>query len=79
MFQFALTLVLLTEAGIFIHGLLNSFTVNPFVPATQLTTARLQLPEKHYKDRDARQRFYDQLLARREPFQACRMPPLFPM
>jgi predicted permease len=64
MFQFALTLVLLTGAGIFIHGLLNSFTVNPFIPATQLTTARLQLPEKHYKDRDARQRFYDQLLPR---------------
>jgi predicted permease len=64
MFQFALTLILLTGAGIFIHGLLNSFTVNPFIPATQLTTARLQLPEKHYKDRDARQRFYDQLLPR---------------
>jgi putative ABC transport system permease protein len=64
MFQFALTLVLLTGAGIFIHGLLNSFTVNPFIPATQLTTARLQLPEKHYKDRDVRQRFYDQLLPR---------------
>ena len=63
-FQFALTLVLLTAAGIFVHGLLNSFTVNPFVPATQLTTARLQLPEKHYKDSDARQRFFDQLLPR---------------
>jgi predicted permease len=63
-FQFALTLVLLTGAGIFIHGLLNSFTVNPFIPATQLTTARLQLPDKRYKDNDARQRFYDQLLPR---------------
>jgi predicted permease len=63
-FQFALTLVLLTGAGTFIHGLLNSLTVNPFIPATQLTTARLQLPDKHYKDNDARQRFYDQLLSR---------------
>ncbi|HEX5244398.1 MAG TPA: ABC transporter permease, partial [Tepidisphaeraceae bacterium] len=63
-FQFALTLVLLTGAGIFIHGLLNSFTINRFIPATQLTTARLQLPEKHYKDKDARERFFDQLLPR---------------
>jgi predicted permease len=63
-FQFALTLVLLTGAGIFVHALLNSFTVNPFIPATQLTTARLQLPDKRYKDSDVRQRFYDQLLPR---------------
>jgi predicted permease len=63
-FQFALTLVLLTGAGFFIHGLLNSLTVNPFIPATQLTTARIQLPEKHYKDSDAHRRFFDQLLPR---------------
>ena len=63
-FQFALTLVLLTGAGIFVRGLMNSFRVNPFIPATQLTTARLQLPDKRYKDIDARQRFYDQLLPR---------------
>lgn len=63
-FQFSLTLVLLTGAGIFIHGLLNRMTVNPFVPATQLTTARLELPDKHYKDSDARRRFFDQLLLR---------------
>jgi predicted permease len=63
-FQFALTLVLLSGAGIFVRGLMNSFSVNPFIPATQLTTARLQLPDKRYKDIDARQRFYDQLLPR---------------
>jgi predicted permease len=63
-FQFALTLVLLSGAGIFVRGLVNSFSVNPFIPATQLTTARLQLPDKRYKDTDARQRFYDQLLPR---------------
>ncbi len=37
-------------------------SVNPFVPATQLTTARIELPDNRYKDADARQRFYDQLL-----------------
>jgi predicted permease len=63
-FQFASTLVLLSGAGIFVRSLLNSFSVNPFIPATQLTTARLQLPDKRYKDIDARQRFYDQLLPR---------------
>lgn len=63
-FQFALTLVLLAGAGIFVHALLNSFTINSSIPAKQLTIARLQLPEKHYKDSDARQRFFDQLLPR---------------
>ena len=61
-FQFALTLVLLTGAGIFVRALLNTLLINPFVPATQLTMASLQLPESRYKDADARQRFYDQLL-----------------
>ena len=63
-FQFALTLVLLTGAGIFMRSLYRSLTINPFVPAKQLTMAWLQLPESRYKDSDARMRFYDQLLAR---------------
>jgi predicted permease len=63
-FQFALTLVLLTGAGIFVRALLNTLSINPFVPATQVTMAWLQLPESRYKDADARQRFYDQLLPR---------------
>lgn len=62
--QFALTLVLLTGAGIFIHSLLRSLTVNPFIPSNELTTARLMLPDSRYKDKDARLRFYDQLLPR---------------
>ena len=61
-FQFALTLVLLTGAGIFVRSLLTSLSVNPFIPAAQLTTARIELPDSRYKDADARQRFYDQLL-----------------
>jgi predicted permease len=63
-FQFALTLVLLTGAGVFVRGLLTTLTVNPFIPAAQLTTARIELPEARYKDADARQRFYDQLVPR---------------
>jgi putative ABC transport system permease protein len=63
-FQFALTLVLLTGAGIFVRALLNSLSINPSVPAAQLTTASLQLPDSRYKDSDARQRFYDRLLPR---------------
>lgn len=63
-FQFALTLVLLTGAGIFIHSLFRSLTVNPFIPAKELTTARLMLRDNRYKDKDARIHFYDELLPR---------------
>jgi predicted permease len=63
-FQFAVTLVLLTGAGIFVRSLLSSFSVNSFVPAARLTTARLALPDARYQDADARDRFYDQLLLR---------------
>jgi putative ABC transport system permease protein len=63
-FQFALTLVLLTGAGIFVRSLLASFSVNPSIPAAQLTTAHINLPDTHYKDAEARLRFYDQLLPR---------------
>jgi predicted permease len=61
-FQFALTVVLLTGAGIFVHSLLDRLDVNPFIPATQITIARINLPDSRYKDTDARQHFYDQLL-----------------
>jgi putative ABC transport system permease protein len=63
-FQFALTLVLLTGAGLFVRSLLKSLAVNKAVPAEQIATARIDFPEEHYKDADARQRFYDQLLPR---------------
>jgi predicted permease len=61
-FQFALTLVLLSGAGIFVHSLLQSLTANQSVPARQLMTARVNFPEVRYKDADSRQRFFDQLL-----------------
>jgi predicted permease len=63
-FQFALTLVLLTGAGIFVHSLLHSLSANQSVPADQIMTARIDLPEERYKETDAKQRFYDQLLPR---------------
>lgn len=62
--QFALALVLLTGAGIFVHGILASLSINPLIPAAQLTTARVDLPDARYADADARQRFYDRLLPR---------------
>jgi len=63
-FQFALTLVLLTGAGFFVQSLTKSLSANRFLPVEQLWTARLDLPEDRYKDTDARQRFYDELLPR---------------
>jgi predicted permease len=63
-FQFALTLVLLTGAGIFVHSLVCSFNANRSVPADQLMTARIDFPHDRYQDTDAIQRFYDQLLPR---------------
>ena len=63
-FQFALTVVLLTGAGLFLKSLFTGLAVNSFIPAKQLWTARLELPDTHYKDAEARERFYDQLLPR---------------
>src|SRR5579859_563192 len=63
-FQFALTLVLLSGAGIFVHSLLQNLSANRSVPADQLMTASIELPEARYKDTDSRQRFYDQLFSR---------------
>jgi putative ABC transport system permease protein len=63
-FQFALTLVLLTGAGVFVHSLIRTLDSNESVPARQLMVARLQLPQDRYKDIAARQRFFDLLLPR---------------
>lgn len=62
--QLALTLVLLTGAGVFVHQILQSLAANRFVPGDKLLTARVDLPDDRYKDTQARQRFYDQLLPR---------------
>jgi predicted permease len=61
-FQFALTLVLLTGAGIFVRAFLAAQTVNPFVPSGQLLTGGIALPSQRYPNAAARVRFFDQLL-----------------
>jgi predicted permease len=63
-FQFALTLVLLTSAGMFVRGLLKRQFLNRGVPADQLLTARLRLPQDRYPDWARRIRFFEQLLPR---------------
>jgi predicted permease len=63
-FQFALTLVLLTGAGVLVHSLMRALAANQEVPGEQISSARIDFPEAHYKDADTRQRFYDQLLPR---------------
>jgi predicted permease len=63
-FQFALTLVLLTGAGVFARSFIESLSLNSNVPASQLLTAHVSLPVEHYADGNARQHFFDQLLLR---------------
>jgi predicted permease len=63
-FQFALTLVLLTGAGFFVRTLLAKLEMNPFVPSTEVYTGRVELPEARYADTNARLQFYDRLLPR---------------
>ena len=63
-FQFALTLVLLTGAGIFVRAFLAAQTINPFVPKDHLMTGQVSLPREHYADTASHVRFFDQLLPR---------------
>ncbi len=60
--QFALTLVLLAGAGVFVRSLMVHLDANRAVPAKQILAARIEFPEERYKDAEARERFYDQLL-----------------
>ncbi len=62
--QFALTLVLLTGAGVFVHSIIENLSANRSAPVEQLASARVDLPEDRYPDTAARQRFFDQLLPR---------------
>jgi putative ABC transport system permease protein len=62
--QFALTLVLLTGAGIFVRSFLENLSLNRLVPADQLLTARILLPKLRYATPDARLHFFEQLLPR---------------
>ncbi len=60
--QCALTLVLLTGAGMFVRSFLEGLAVNPGLPADQILTAGIRLPNDRYPDPEARQRFFEQLL-----------------
>jgi predicted permease len=63
-FQFALTLVLLTGAAVFVRAFIVNLSFNQGLPASQLLTARVSLPSVRYADAAARVRFFDQLLPR---------------
>ena len=65
--QFALTVVLLSGAGLMVRSFFAAQTVNDFVPAAQIFTARLGLPSakgEQYAEPGDRMRFYDELLRR---------------
>jgi putative ABC transport system permease protein len=61
-FQFALTLVLLTGAGIFVRAFLAAQQVNAWLPSNHLLTGGVYLPPERYADDDSHVRFFDQLL-----------------
>ena len=64
-FQFALTLVLLTGAGIFVHSLLKTLATNKSIPARSTHGRPHRFPPRTLQRvADAIQRFYDQLLPR---------------
>ena len=63
-FQFALTLVLLLGAGVFMRTFIDKQTVNPWLPADRMMTGRIDLPVERYPDSDARRRFFDRLMPR---------------
>ena len=63
-FQFALTLVLLTGAAVFVRSLIENLSVNRGTPADRILTAGVNLPRERYPDADARLRFFERLQSR---------------
>ncbi|HKE22449.1 MAG TPA: ABC transporter permease [Bryobacteraceae bacterium] len=61
--QFALTLVLLAGAGLFVRSFFDNLSLNPEVPTRQILSARFHLPDSRYPDADARIRFLNRLSA----------------
>jgi putative ABC transport system permease protein len=59
--QFALTLVLLAGAGIFVRSFFDNLSLNPEVPTRQILSARFHLPDSRYPDAGARTRFLNRL------------------
>jgi putative ABC transport system permease protein len=64
--QFMLAVVLLAGAGMFVRGLLEQRASLEGLPATEVLSAFIQLPQDRYPDDAARLRFFDELLTRLE-------------
>jgi predicted permease len=65
--QFALTVILLSGAGIMVRSFLAVQNLNPSVPADQILTARIQLPDtpgKPYETEEARRQMHARLVER---------------
>ncbi len=62
--QFALTLVLLSGAGLFVRSFFDALSLNPTIPSTQILTARFHLPGSRYKDTNSRVRFAEEVDAK---------------
>jgi len=63
--QFALTVVLLTGAGLMIRAFFEAQALNAFVPADHIFTARVQLPEEkgeRYEEPLTRLQFHERLV-----------------
>jgi predicted permease len=58
--QFALTLVLLSGAGLFVRSFFDALSLNPTIPSAQILSARFHLPRSRYKEIDSRVRFAEQ-------------------
>jgi putative ABC transport system permease protein len=65
-FQFMLAVVLLAGAGLFVRGLLEQRASLDGLPAAEVLSAGINLPQDRYADDAARFRFYDELLTRLE-------------
>lgn len=61
--QFAMTLVLLAGAGLFVRSFFDNLLLNPGVPTRRILSARFHLPDSRYPDADARTRFLNRLAA----------------
>ncbi len=62
-FQFALTVVLLSGAGLMVRSFLSAQSTNAFVPAERIFTGRVGLPEgkgEPYAERAKRMTFYEE-------------------
>ena len=61
-FQFMLAVVLLAGAGLFVRGLFEQRASLDGLPAAEILSAGINLPQDRYPDDASRYRFYDQLL-----------------